>query len=179
MRRTTGFTLIELMIALAILAILVFIALPSYTIWMQNTQIRTGAEGILSGLQLARAEATRRNTSVELRMNAASGWTVTVLGTGEVVQSRVAEEGSKTATVTILPAGANKVTFSGVGRVVANGDATPPITEIKVDSLVIPAAESRELCVTVSGAGVVRVCDPKIAAGDPRACVPAVPPGCL
>lgn len=179
LRGTTGVTLIELLIALAILAILVLIALPSYTIWMQNTQIRTAAEGILSGLQLTRAEATRRNTAVELRMDAASGWTVTVAGTGEVVQSRLAQEGSSTAVVTILPAGADKVTFSGVGRVVANGDGSLAITEIKVDSLVIPAAESRELCVAVSAAGIVRVCDPKLAAGDPRACIPAVPAGCL
>lgn len=179
--RLAGFTLIELMITLVVLAIMILIGLPSFTIWIQNTQIRTAGEGIMSGLQLARSEAVRRNTSVELRMNAASGWTVTVLGTVpvEVVQTRVAEEGSGTAMVTVSPAGATKVTFGGFGRVVANDDGTAAITEIKIDSNRIPAAESRELCVTVSGAGVVRMCDPQVAAGDTRACVPAVPPGCL
>lgn len=173
-----GVTLIELLITVVVLSILLFLALPSFTIWMQNTQIRTAAEGILSGLQLARTEAVRRNISVELRMDTASGWTVSVPGTGEVVQTRSEQEGSVHAVVTIAPGGASRVTFGGLGRVVANGDGSAPITEIKVDSGQIPAAESRELCLTVSAAGVVRMCDPQVGAGDPRACLPAVPAGC-
>jgi type IV fimbrial biogenesis protein FimT len=50
-----GFTLVEMMIAIAIFALLVLAALPEFRIWMQNTQIRTAAEGILNGLQFARA----------------------------------------------------------------------------------------------------------------------------
>jgi type IV fimbrial biogenesis protein FimT len=180
--RVTGVTLIELLIALVILAIMIFIGLPSFTAWIQNTQIRTAGEGIMSGMQLARSEAVRRNVSVELRMDAGSGWTVTVPGTAEVIQTRAGGEGSSTAVVTVTPPGADKVTFGGFGRVVANGDASATITEIKIDSNVIPAADSRELCVTVSSAGVVRLCDPQVAAGDPRACIPpppALPAGCI
>lgn len=182
--RVTGVTLIELLIALVILAIMIFIGLPSFTAWIQNTQIRTAGEGIMSGMQLARSEAVRRNVSVELRMDAApaSGWTVTVPGTAEVIQTRAGGEGSSTAVVTVTPAGADKVTFGGFGRVVTNGDGSATITEIKIDSNVIPAADSRELCVTVSSAGVVRMCDPQVAAGDPRACIPpppALPAGCV
>jgi type IV fimbrial biogenesis protein FimT len=179
MNKLRGATLIELVITIVVLSILLFAALPSFTVWLQNTQIRTAAEGILSGLQLARTESVRRNERVELRMDAGSGWTVSVVASGEVVQSRVADEGSSHAVVTIAPAGATRVTFGGLGRVVPNSDGSPSITEIKVDSNRIPATESREMCVTVSAAGVVRMCDPQVAAGDPRACVPAVPAGCL
>jgi len=178
-KNTKGFTLIELMITIVVLGILVFLALPSYTIWMQNTQIRTAGEAILSGFTLARSEAARRNTSVELRMDAASGWTATVVATGEVIQTRTAQEGTATAVVTITPAGADRVTFSGLGRVTLNDDGSAPITEIKVDSTRIPAAESREMCVTVNATGLTRMCDPQVTAGDPRACVPAVPAGCM
>jgi len=174
-----GVTLIELMITIVVLGILVFFALPSYTIWIQNTQIRTAGEAILSGFTLARSEAVRRNTSVELRMNAASGWTATVVGTGEVIQTRTAEEGTATAVVTITPAGSDRITFSGLGRVTLNDDGSVPITEVKVDSTRIPAAESREMCVMVNATGLTRMCDPQVAAGDTRACVPAVPAGCL
>lgn len=176
--KTPGFTLIELVITIAIAAILIFAALPSFTAWIQNTQIRTAGEGILSGLQLARTEALRRNTNVELRMDAASGWTVSLPGTGEVVQTRIAQEGSTNATVIASPAGADKVTFSGFGRVTGNNDGTAVITDIRIDNLTIPAADRRRLCIVVSGAGVVRLCDPQVAAGDPRACVP-VPAGCV
>jgi len=180
MKKAMGVTLIELLITIVIMSLLIFLALPSYTIWMQNTQIRTAGEGILSGMQLARSEAVRRNTNVELRMDVASGWTVTVLtAPAEVVQTRTAQEGSPDAVVTVAPAGATKVTFGGLGRVVTNDDGSPAITVIKVDSDRIPAAESRQLCVTASAAGVVRLCDPQVAAGDPRACLPALPVECL
>jgi type IV fimbrial biogenesis protein FimT len=177
-KTSRGVTLIELMITLVVLGILVFLALPSYTIWIQNTQIRTAGEAILSGLTLARSEAVRRNTSVELRMNAASGWTVSIPATGEVVQSRAAEEGTATAVVTITPGGSDRVTFSGLGRVTINADGSVPFTEIKVDSTKIPAAESRELCVTVNATGLTRMCDPQVAPGDTRSCGAAVPVGC-
>jgi type IV fimbrial biogenesis protein FimT len=179
MKNIKGVTLIELMITLVVLGVLVFLALPSYTIWMQNTQIRTAGEGILSGFTLARSEAVRRNTSVELKMDAASGWTATVAATGEVIQSRTAQEGTANAVVTITPGGADRVTFSGLGRVTLNGDGSAPITEIKVDSTRIPATESREMCVAINTTGLARMCDPQVAAGDPRACVPAVPAGCM
>jgi type IV fimbrial biogenesis protein FimT len=177
-KTSKGVTLIELMITLVVLGILVFLALPSYTIWIQNTQIRTAGEGILSGLTLARAEAVRRNTSVELRMDAASGWTASIPATGEVIQSRTAEEGTATAVVTITPAGSDRVTFSGLGRVTINADGSVPFTEIKVDSTKIPAAESRELCVTVNATGLTRMCDPQVAPGDTRSCGAVVPVGC-
>jgi type IV fimbrial biogenesis protein FimT len=59
-----GFTLIELAVTLAIVAILFAQAAPSFTAWIHNAQIRTAAESMQSGLQLARAEAIRRNRSV-------------------------------------------------------------------------------------------------------------------
>src|SRR5512134_2922210 len=88
--KTAGFTLIELMITIVILAILLYVALPNFAVWMQNTQIRTAGEAILNGMQLARTEAIRRNVNVELRLDISSGWTARVPSTDEVIQSRVA-----------------------------------------------------------------------------------------
>jgi type IV fimbrial biogenesis protein FimT len=183
--RSAGFTLIELMITIVILAILLYVALPNFAVWMQNTQIRTAGEAILNGMQLARAEAIRRNVNVELRMDISSGWTARVAGTGEVIQSRLAGEGSGAALVTIAPVGATTVTFSSFGSVATNSDGTPTVTEIKIDSPAIAAADSRELCVLVRAGGNVRLCDPQVPATDTRTCIPplpapqAVPAGCM
>lgn len=172
-----GFTLIELMVTIVVLSILAFLALPSYRSWIQNTQIRTAAEGILSGLQLARSEAARRNTSMEMRIEGGAGWTVRVSSTGAVIQTRPAQEGTANAVVTITPGGSDRVTFSGLGRIANNDDGSVPFTAVKVDSNGIPASESRELCVIVNTTGLTRMCDPNptLAVGDTRACNPADP----
>jgi type IV fimbrial biogenesis protein FimT len=177
--RSRGFTLIELIITVVVLAVLLYVALPNFAVWMQNTQIRTAGEAILNGMQLARAEAIRRNVNVELRMDASSGWTARVADSGETVQSRVAGEGSAAALITIAPVGATTVTFNSFGSLAANADGSTAITEIKIDSPAIAAADSRELCILVRTGGNVRLCDPQVFAPDTRTCGgPPAPAGC-
>jgi type IV fimbrial biogenesis protein FimT len=173
--RSAGFTLIELMITVVVLAVLLYVALPNFAVWMQNTQIRTAGEAVLNGLQLARTEAIRRNVNVELRMDANSGWTARVADTGEVIQSRLAAEGSGAALATIAPVGAKTVTFNSFGSVAANADGTATITEIKIDSPALSAADSRRLCALVRTGGNVRLCDPQVPATDTRTCIPPLP----
>ena len=168
--RSRGFTLIEMMIGLAILGILFISALPSYSAWMQNMQTRSTAESILNGAQLARAEAMRRNNNVQLTL-AGTGWTVTVVRSGEQVQARPAPDGSVNTTVTITPAAANSVTFNWLGRVTPNNDGTPSITQVDVGSTVLAVPESRELRTTVGLGGSIRLCDTQASAGDPRSCL--------
>ncbi len=64
--RQQGFTLIELMITLLIFGILLSLAGPPFQAWVRGTQLRTYAESFQSAVQLARAEAIKRNTYVEL-----------------------------------------------------------------------------------------------------------------
>ncbi len=59
-----GVSLIEMVTVMAIFAILTGLAVPSFSAWMTNVQIRTATESIQNGLQLARAEAIRRNNPV-------------------------------------------------------------------------------------------------------------------
>lgn len=68
MRQKAGFTLIELVITLAVLAILLAFGLPSFSTWTQNSQIRTAAGAIQNGLQLARSEAVRRNAPIRFQL---------------------------------------------------------------------------------------------------------------
>ncbi len=63
-RRARGFTLIELMVGLAVVGLLLVGAIPMVREWMMNLQIRTAAMSIADGLSKARAEAVRRNRDV-------------------------------------------------------------------------------------------------------------------
>ena len=67
-RRARGVTLIELAVALTVLALLMFAVLPSVGVWMRNTQVRNTASSIYSGLQVARNEAIRRNVAVRFSL---------------------------------------------------------------------------------------------------------------
>lgn len=169
--KSLGFSLIELMIGVVVLAILMSLAMPSFQAWLQNTQIRNAAESIQNGLQRARAEAVRRNTDVEFVLTAGSSWAIRVVSSGEVIESRSGSEGSRDVTVAVTPLGATTVTFNNLGSVKAtNADLSAPFTQVDLDSSVLAAAASQELRVTIGFGGNVRMCDPNAPAGSPRAC---------
>lgn len=178
-RQDAGFSLIELLVGIAIIAIVLFLGLPGYRQWIQNTQIRTAAESIQNGLQVARMEATRRNTRVQFVFTGAdSGWSVGCVNVVDpdcpaAIQDRPAGEGSKNASLTIVPAGATTITFSGLGRVTPNEDGSARITQVDIDvpADILDASESRDLRILVSEGGQILMCDPNISAtDDPRKC---------
>lgn len=60
-RAIRGFTLVELMVTVAVLAILIAIATPSFTSVINNNRLAGHANEFVATLQLARMEAVRRN----------------------------------------------------------------------------------------------------------------------
>lgn len=177
-----GFTLIELVIAIAVLGILIALGIPSFTEWIHNTQVRNAAESALNGLQIARSEAVRSNSFTQFILGPGTGWRVISLTppsggvgaacqeTGEI-QRRDSSEGSTSANVAVTPAGVNTVTFTPLGWVGAGTNSCGnPITQLDFDSSTLTAARSRELRLVITAGGGIRLCDPQVAAGDPRAC---------
>ena len=175
-RLPRGFTLIEIMVSLTVLGILLMVALPSFSEWLQNQQLRAASEATLNGLQVARAAAIQRNLLVQFQETSLpqTAWTVTEAGTVNVVQSRAHEEGSPNAQITATPAGATTVTFAPLGNVVANPDGTPAVTQFDVSNPAggscQPGGPMRCLRVAISGGGSLRMCDPIVGVTDPRAC---------
>ncbi|MDA8109386.1 MAG: GspH/FimT family pseudopilin [Betaproteobacteria bacterium] len=82
-----GFTLVELLIGLAIVALMLFLGVPAFTTFLQNTQIRNAAETTLQGLDLARAEAVRLNQPVRFQFvsNFTSGCTLSATSLSWIV----------------------------------------------------------------------------------------------
>ena len=61
-----GFTLIELMMTLTIAAILMTVAVPSFSTFTKNSRITASVNKVVSAVSLARAEASKRGVRVVL-----------------------------------------------------------------------------------------------------------------
>lgn len=164
---TRGFTLIELMITITVLAIALSIAIPGFRTWVINAEIRNAAESIQNGLQRARAEAVARNTNVEFVLGPGTSWVVRVSG-GDDIDDRSSNDGSKSAEADVDPAGATTVTFSNMGIIVPNAGAPAPA---KIDEIDITSSSSggHPLRITIGAGGRIRMCDPALTTGA-RAC---------
>ncbi len=66
MKEHAGFTLIELMVTVSVLAILLGIGVPSFRAMIEGNRITTVANDLVSGLQFARSEAVKRGANVTL-----------------------------------------------------------------------------------------------------------------
>lgn len=66
MKSRRGFTLIELVMSIAIVAILLTVGIPSFRAFIINNRIVTQTNDFVTALAHARAEAVRRNTRVTI-----------------------------------------------------------------------------------------------------------------
>ena len=189
-----GVTLIELLIGLAILGGLLAMAAPFAGKMITNAKIRTAAESILNGLQLARSSAVSQNSQVrfELPNGTDSSWVVCVPPTtnppttcedaaAKIIQSRTAAEG--TSLVAVAP-NVTWVVFNGFGTLAPTTLATLPAatsTSASTANICVGLAgvdltssynssSERRLKVVVGTGGTVRLCDPALAYPDPQAC---------
>lgn len=168
-----GFSLIELMIVVSVLAVLATLAMPNYRIWIENTRIRNAADSIQTGLQKARVEALKRNANVQFVLGANSAWTIGCVAVSvacpAIIESRIAKEGSSaTVSVVATPAAAATIVFDSLGRASSLAGAA----QLDIDNSGLAAADSRDLRILIDMGGSGRLCDPYsgLSASDPRKC---------
>ena len=168
-----GFTLIEVLISVVVLALLIMVGIPSFTVFIQNSKTRAAADGMMNGLQTARNEAIRRNACVQLQIINQTGWMVSTCALPDrPLQTRSENEGSGTNVIsTITPAG-DTVSFNGLGRVVNPNpsDGSVPFNQVDLENSTLSVADNRKLRILVPPGGSLRMCDPKVASTDTRAC---------
>lgn len=70
-----GFSLIELMVVISVVAILAAVATPSFNQFILSQRVKTASFDLVSTQLLARSEAIKRNTDVTVALkNTTSGW---------------------------------------------------------------------------------------------------------
>lgn len=86
MNRETGFTMIELLTAVAIAAVLMVVALPNYQTMIKNNCLTNDTNALVSSFQQARSEAVKRSTTTTITAGNpgdasnewGQGWTITI-----------------------------------------------------------------------------------------------------
>ncbi|MFP6862897.1 GspH/FimT family pseudopilin [Pseudomonas sp.] len=86
--RPHGFSLIELMVVLALFAIAIAIAVPNLASLIRNDQIESQAQQINSLLQYARSEAVARRARINLSNNG-NTWTVKDLSRNQNLRQEI------------------------------------------------------------------------------------------
>jgi len=197
--RQRGFTLIELVVTMTVLALLLLAAVPSLGRWLDNTRIRNVTESLQGGLQLARSEAIRRNQNIsfwlvelsdpallsaDCTLSPRSGsWVVSVYA-----PTRHCADAPSTDSSPMLVSARPVGDAGGNVTVVATqGDGSTPAQSVSFDGFGRvtnpdaigqidvtgnnPDAAYRNMRIAVSTAGLVRMCDPRVTlATDPRRC---------
>lgn len=188
--RNRGFTLIELIVVIAITGILLALGLSGYRTWISNTRVRTATESIQNGLLLAKSEAIRRNNKVRFDLTAndptvtnvntvtasstGTNWIVrvnqtTTFTSSDFIQGRSAAEGSLSTTINASAAATGctqqaTLIFNGIGNL-------NPVPASKVCFDVAATGADRPLRITVETGGAIRMCDPALSlASSPLGC---------
>jgi type IV fimbrial biogenesis protein FimT len=190
----SGFTLIELIITVAIFGILLSVGIPSFVTWTQNAQIRTAAHAIQNGLQLARGEAVRRNALIRFQLTSSidnncnlsttdTNWVISFDNPSSACGGALLNENFPVTDATNNPAPRMiqlRPSGEGSARVVATATQSTVVFSGlgRADqALTVDLSPSSGGCtnfrclrVTVTTGGQIRMCDPTLSAGDPQAC---------
>ena len=143
MRAAPGFTLIETLMVVVILAVLAGLAAPSMRAFMDSQIVKTPASDLYASLVLARSEAIKRNAAIDVVPVAtdwAQGWSVRTQSGGTVLRT---QDGYPRISIAASTAGT--VTYGGNGRLSTSA------TTFRV--LVPGNTQARMRCVTVDVTG--------------------------
>jgi len=122
----SGFTLVELLVTIAIIGITLGIAIPSFNTFISNTRMVSETNKLVDALNIARSKAISTHYNTVVAPNAAQDWDSglqvftdknrnTTIDDGEIVLNYAPPSGNITVNSTFV----NRITYSPDGRAVA------------------------------------------------------------
>lgn len=142
---TAGATLLELMAAVAIMALVTALAVPSYTAWSARSKLKEALTELHGNINLARMSAMNLNTTVQVALAIVNNQVTasfTTTGGGTVMPEQVMDPA-----VTNM-GGVSQIMFNSLGLLVGAGTTNQAITLINsfgvtFEIQVTPAGKAR------------------------------------
>jgi type IV fimbrial biogenesis protein FimT len=153
-----GFTLIELMVGVAVLAIALGAGVPSMSEFIKNSRLAAHTNDLLTSLHLARTEAIKRNARVTLCKSADAATCSTAAGTGWQIGWMVFADASPFGTFSAGVEGADAVLDSH-GAAATNVSITPRAADTIGMFVSYTSRGDIRDAAGAAQSGVFRVCD--------------------
>ena len=151
MQKQRGFTLIELMVTIAIASIILSVAIPNFIGWRPQKRLEGAASDIQGALHMARLGALKENSAATVNFNIdAKSYTVTV--NGRIIRSGRMPTGVDLISVTNLGTATEVTTGSFVIAFNSRGLASPSV-DIEVNGS--GSSTSRRIRLNLSGSSKI------------------------
>lgn len=171
MKPTSGFTLIELMVTLVVVAIILLVGVPNFQEFIKSNRLTAQSNGFVSDLHLARSEAIKRSARVTMCKSSTltacttsggweQGWIVFsdqgTVGTVDSSDTIVRTNGPAQGSITIRGNGLvkDRISFLSSGIVEPN-NGTLIICDDRIKDFATEKAKAR--AVVISRAGRIKI----------------------
>lgn len=157
MRSNNGFTLIELMVTIAIMAIIAVIAAPALQGFVDKTRLKGATDRLYADMQFARSEAVKRNSNVSISFSTGSNWCYGIHAGGACNCSTANSCNIKTVSHSEF----NGITLDSATFTSSATTFNPVLGTLSVAGLArLGSSGGKQACVHMSVIGQVRLCSP-------------------